>query len=571
MPHDEFKVSNRRLQLLSVIVVMVAIVVIGRLYQKQIVEYPQYKAMAQKQHFSKDEIPSQRGKIFAYEEYGDPFALATNITKFQLWVIPRSVNDTKGLSETLAKLLNMSQAEIYKKINNKKYYVPPIKKKIDKKLANKINDMNLEGVLLVPESDRYYAEGDLAGQVLGYVDAMGIGRYGIEGEKDKDMQGKDGLEVAETDNLGRKISLDSRQINAKDGDDIVATIEHNVQYKAEDVLKKAVKEFDAKSGSIVVLDVKNGGVVAMANTPGYDPNNYGKVAQKNMDLFNNTSVCSAWEPGSIMKPLVMAAALDKGVIKVNTTGVFQSHVRVQNYNIWTALKTAYGRETMSQVLQNSDNVAMVWIAKKLGDEWMYRYLTALGFGTPTKIELQGEASGSLMKLEDWRDINRATIAFGQGISMTPLQLVTAYGAIANNGVLFKPKIISSVNKDGGQIIKIKKENVRRVFSKKTVKEITEMMVSVVELGHGKKAAVKGYKIAGKTGTAQVPKPGGGYYEDRNIGSFAGFFPADKPRFAMIVKIDYPKKTKWAESSAGPTFGEMAKWLLNYYRILPKGK
>jgi cell division protein FtsI/penicillin-binding protein 2 len=214
---------------------------------------------------------------------------------------------------------------------------------------------------------------------------------------------------------------------------------------------------------------------------------------------------------------------------------------------------------------------MVWISDQLGNDTMYKYFVDFGFGKKTGIDLSGETSGSILDITKWRDITRATTSFGQGISVTPLQVLMATSVIANNGKLMKPYVVDKMIRSEEGEVKTKPEEINQVISEETAQKLTGMMISVVVNGHGKKAAVQGYKVAGKTGTAQVPKPpseGGGYYEDRHIGSFAGFFPADNPKFVMIVRLDNPKNTEWAESSAAPTFGEIAKWLLDYYQIPP---
>jgi len=223
---------------------------------------------------------------------------------------------------------------------------------------------------------------------------------------------------------------------------------------------------------------------------------------------------------------------------------------------------------MTQVLENSDNVAMVWISEQLGKELEYKYVKDYGFGRKTAIELDTEATGDVLDVKKWSNTQRATIAFGQGISVTPIQLITAAASIANGGKLMKPYIVSEISYADGNKDYHQPQEVKRVLNTDTANKVKDMMVSVVEKGHGKKAGVSGYKVAGKTGTAQVPNPGGGYYKDRHIGSFIGFAPADDPKFIMLVRLDQPKNAEWAESSAAPTFGTMAKWLLEYFRVPP---
>ena len=243
-------------------------------------------------------------------------------------------------------------------------------------------------------------------------------------------------------------------------------------------------------------------------------------------------------------------------------------VKVDSYEIHTSTNEAYGEETMTQVLENSDNVAMVWLSEKIGKEKMYEYIKNYGFGRKSGIELDNENAGKVDDMKNWSNTQRATIAFGQGITTTPLQMTTATNAIANKGKLMQPYIIEKAINSSDQEETTQPKEIASVISSETAAKVVGMMVSVVENGHGKKAAVEGYKVAGKTGTAQVPKPGGGYYPDRHIGSFVGFAPVSNPKFTMLVRLNNPKAVEWAESSAAQAFGEMARWLLDYFRVAP---
>ena len=244
-------------------------------------------------------------------------------------------------------------------------------------------------------------------------------------------------------------------------------------------------------------------------------------------------------------------------------------VMVDNYEIHNSLDKPYGFETVTQILENSDNVGMVWVSNKIGNEIMGNYLKKYGLGEKTGVDLAGEAAGQLSSYKKWKDVNRATISFGQGVSTTPIQMVTAYTAIANKGKMVKPHVLSEVIEADDKTKQIETTEVGQVISEEDAKKVTEMLVSVVENGHGKKAKVEGYRVAGKTGTAEIPKPGGGYEEEGHIGSFIGYAPADDPRFIMLVKFNKPKNVEWAESSAAPIFGEIADWLLNSYMKVPK--
>ena len=289
--------------------------------------------------------------------------------------------------------------------------------------------------------------------------------------------------------------------------------------------------------------------------------------EKDLSIFLNGAAQKLFEPGSVLKPITMAAGLEMGVITPETTYTDPGSIKVGSYVIYNYHQQKYGEKTMTEVLENSDNVAMVWLSQQIGEESFYEYLKNFGFGAKTGIDLETESEGKLLELKQWRPIHLATISFGQGIAVTPIQIISSYIAIANKGEFLQPYIVDKIVEPSGKVIQREPKKIRRIIKEETAKTITEMMVSVVKKGHGKKAGVEGYQIAGKTGTAQIPDPEkAGYLEGINIGSFAGFAPANDPKFVMLVKIDKPKNMEWAEASAAPVFGEIAEWLLNYFEI-----
>ncbi|KKQ91043.1 MAG: Peptidoglycan glycosyltransferase [Berkelbacteria bacterium GW2011_GWA1_39_10] len=554
---------GKRLNFTIGFIVVIAAILGFRLFQKQVLEHATYLASAQDQYIIKKDLPAQRGKIYS----SDMFPLATNRQYFQVLAVPKNIKNPDEVADKLAKILGLTKNEIFNLINNDKNYIPPLKHGLSEEEGDKIADLKLRGILVLPESRRFYPENQLASHILGFVNNSSEGQYGIEGFFDEELRGYGGEISAEKDIRGRLFSIGDK-IEPTNGADYVLTIDKNIQYKAENVLQEAVKEFKADSGSITIMDPKTGAIIAMAGEPSFDPNKFSEVAKEDQDVFNNSTIVSAWEPGSVFKPLIMAAAINEGKVQPDTEGIFSNMVTVDSYEIHTSTDQAYGKETMTQVLENSDNVAMVWISEQLGKELEYKYVKDYGFGRKTAIELDTEATGDVLDVKKWSNTQRATIAFGQGISVTPIQLITAAASIANGGKLMKPYIVSEISYADGNKDYHQPQEVKRVLNTDTANKVKDMMVSVVEKGHGKKAGVSGYKVAGKTGTAQVPNPGGGYYKDRHIGSFIGFAPADDPKFIMLVRLDQPKNAEWAESSAAPTFGTMAKWLLEYFRVPP---
>lgn len=557
----EKNISATRLNIVIGLVIVLACGLFFRLFQKQVLEHTTYLAQAEDQYIIKKELTAERGKIYA----SDMFPLATNRQYYQVLAVPRNIKNPDDVAEKLAPIILVKKSDIFETINNDKNYVPPLKHGLTEEEGDKIAGLKLRGVIVLPESKRYYPENELAAQVLGFVNNLGEGQYGVEGYFNDQLKGFGGEIYAEKDTRGRLFNI-GEKIEPKDGTEYILTLDHNIQYQAEQVLNQAVEDYQADSGFIGVMDPKTGAVIAMAGSPSFDPNKYNEVPKENQDVFNHPGITAAYEPGSVFKPLVMAAAINEGKVQPETEETFSNFVTVDSYEIHTATDEAYGKETMTQVMENSDNVAMVWISDQLGKDLEYQYIKDYGFGRKSGIEMDTEATGSVLEVKKWSNTQRATISFGQGISVTPIQLMTAYSVIANGGKLYKPYIISEFRSSDGRTDKTQSQEIKRVINTDTSEKMKNMLVSVVENGHGKKAGVEGYKVAGKTGTAQIPTPSGGYYDDRHIGSFAGFAPAKDPKFVMLVRLDQPKNVKWAEESAAPVFGKMAKYLLDYYRV-----
>ncbi|MFA4996133.1 MAG: penicillin-binding protein 2 [Patescibacteria group bacterium] len=570
------KTIERRLKAMGVIVVLITVILIFRMFDIQIIKHSHYLALAQgQQRFEKTET-AQRGKVYVHDSFSDPdsyYPLAFDVKKFSVWVVPHQVTKKEELSGKLAGLVGLTSQEIFDKINNDKLYIPPIKKGLSLDEAEKVKDEQLTGVFVMPEYSRYYPEATLASHILGFVNADGEGKYGFEGHYNNELKGTAGNVTGEKDTLGRMINL-LDQTDPKDGTSYVLTIDRSVQYFVEKKLNEALQTYQAESGTVIIMDVKTGGIVAMASAPSYDPNNFKDYAKDNAGIYVNPSIAHLYEPGSIFKPIVMSAAIDQGVVTPETKGNFDWHVMIQGHEIKTAEKKAFGEEDMTQVLQNSDNVAMVWLSEKLGKDSMYKYLKAYNMFDKTGIDLDSEVAGYAPELKRWQDINRATISFGQGISVTPIEIVAAYAAMANGGVYEYPHIVDKMIFSDGTEKKVEKQEGERIIKKETAQQLGEMLYNVVEKGHSWRAKVPGYKIGAKTGTAQIPKAEGGYEESEDglgiyIHSLAGFAPTNDPRYAMLVKLDKPKSNKYAENTAAPLFGEISSFLLNYYyRLAP---
>lgn len=563
----EHIVSRQRIALISLIFTAIATFLCLRLVQKVVFEHNTYAALAKGQQFQARELSGKRGQILVKDGHGKAtYPLATNQTVYALNVVPSQVSDKRKVADALAPVAEIGPDSIFEQINNTKLYIPPIKHGLSYDEARKIEEAKIDGVYVAPEEKRFYPEDNLGAQVLGFVNAEAKGQYGIEGYFDDMLASGKGLEGSAKNAVGQSLALSSSYTPPEDGDDIVLTLDRNVQYQVEQVLDSYVKKFSATGGSIIVMEPATGAIVAMGSRPTFDANRY---ASYDAETYLNQAVSGTYEPGSTFKPLAMAAALDAGVITPSTTINGTASVQVRDRQIFNAEKRPYGRETMTQVLENSDNVGMVYVSRQLGGQRFYDYLQRYGFGIATGIELAGEASPAFPPLEELDEINFATMAFGQGISVTPIQLITAINAFANQGKLVQPHIVEQIQRKNGKVETTPAKEVRQVVSPQAASQVAGMMVRVVEAGGGKPAQVAGYRVAGKTGTAQIAERGV-YDPNNHIGNFVGFAPAENPRFVMLVKIDRPKGVQYAEESAAPAFGELARFLLTYYNV-PQGR
>jgi cell division protein FtsI/penicillin-binding protein 2 len=573
--------TDRRVKYLSVVIFLLSSLLIFRLFERGVMDTGNYRKMADRQYYTKIDQPAKRGEIYIKDNESTDlidqtkaglFPVASDLELFDLSVIPKNVLDKTDTAKKLASITGLEESEIFSKINNNKPYLPPLKKRMSKEEADKIVALNIKGVFLEGQYSRVYPEREFLSQVLGFVDFDGNGKYGLEGFYDGLLKGEGGKLMGVKDNFGKVVKVEQSE-PGKTGADIVLTIDRSIQYMAEKKLKEGIDRYAAEGGSIIIMDPKTGGILAMTSLPNYDPNKFNEVKSDNQSVFLNPTVSSNWEPGSIFKPVVVAGAIQANLLQPDSKpspeeGGFTNSLTIDGYEIHNALDKSYGFETVTQILENSDNIGMVWVANKQGNDVLSQFISKMGFNIKTGIDLSGESPGQVRSARTWKDINRATISFGQGISVTPIQIMQAYQTIANKGKLVKPHLLDRVIIDKEQN-KYEPSEAVDVMSAETAKKVADMLVSVVENGHGKPARVEGYRVAGKTGTAQVPKSDGGYEENSFIGSFAGFAPEDNPRFVMLVKLNKPKNVEWAESSAAPIFGEIANWLLNDYMKVPK--
>lgn len=561
------KSSKRRIEALKFMIILVAVSLTGRLFYLQVITHKYYVKLASSQQWAKDVIPAKRGMIYVEDYFNkELYPLAVNEDREMVYVSPEELEDKNKAAELLSAILKVEKDKVLNSFEISRLFVP-VKKELSDEEINAVKNLNLKGVYLQKGQKRTYTENSLASQILGYVNNEGMGQYGLEEFYDDILRGVSGLYKAESDSFGRRIAF-GKDVSkpAKDGSDIVLTINRDIQAEVENILKESVTKFGAEGGSVIVMDPYTGEIIALANMPTFDPNKFTEV--KNFNAFKNRAVTDEFEPGSIFKVITMAAGLDSGVVEPDTKYVDTGQIILDGNKIMNSDKKAHGEQTMTQVLEQSLNTGTTYVMTKLGKQKLYDYIKKFGFGERTGIEVESEANGQVLPPTE-REHTYATMSFGQSISTTPLQMINSFASVANGGILIKPHLVKKIVGKDGKVEETKKEEIRRVISEKAAASLTAMLISVVEKGHGKQAKVKGYKVAGKTGTAQVPLPnGGGYDSGRNIGSFIGYAPAMQPRFIVMAKIDSPKGVQWAESTAAPIVGKVLDKLLKYYQIPP---
>lgn len=448
----------------------------------------------------------------------------------------------------------------------------PIADHLETEVLDRVLALKIPGIDYVLKDSRSYPEKGFSGHVLGFVgrnnDDIPSGKYGLEGYFNDFLAGTPGEIASQADSNGSWIGVGSRAYTpAIDGGSLLLTVDRTVEYTACAMLRADVEKFSADGGSLVIVEPSTGRIIAMCGWPDFDPNDYGDV--EDIATYNNESIFTPYEPGSIFKPFTIAAGLDTEAITPNSTFTDPGFVKVDDRTIRNAADKSHGLITMTTALDESVNTALVWAMQRTGRDTFAQYIKDFGFGTLGGVQLNTEAPGTVAALDEPGQVYAATASFGQGITTTPLQIAMGYAAIANGGKLMEPRIVDEMRYSDGTVDKMSPKQVRQVIQSKTAVTLSGMLVSVVEHGHGKRAGVPGYWVAGKTGTAQIAQ-NGGYSETAFNGSFAGFAPVENPKFAMVVKIENPKSDNilYAESTAAPLFGKIAKYLLEYYRIAP---
>ncbi len=546
---------------------LLALVIIGRLAYLQILSQGFYKALAQGQQNLSSLAKGERGQIFARDKDGTLYALASTRKIPFVFISPVEIEDKEQASLLLSFQLFIPESEIAKKMDIEGSLYELIQKDVSSEQAKTIAEANIKGVYVGEDAVRFYPQGSLAAHVLGFTNQEGKGQYGVEEYYNSFLEGKEGIATTNSNPGGYLISS---QDTVQDGSDLILTLDYHIQAEAEALLKKAVADLDAREGSIVVMDPTTGNILAMASAPDFDPNEFGSV--RNLDRFQNPVIEKLFEPGSIFKPLTMSGAIEKGKVTPDTTyedkGILErGGETIRNYD-----QRSYGQRTMREVLEFSINTGAVFVEEQLGHQNFLDFIKRFGIFEQTGIDLAGEVYSANQELKKGHIVSFATAAFGQGVEMNPLQMLRAFSAIANKGMMVNPVVAEKILERGTEVVpKSHDKQQVRVLSEATATTVTSMLASVVEEGFGKRARIPGYHIAGKTGTAQVSYSALGIskagYSAETIQSFIGYAPAFNPRFMIMVKINDPK-TRTAEYSAIPVFHDLAKYIIDYYQIPP---
>ncbi len=528
----------------------------ARLFYWQIVKGEDLAKSANLQYKSSEKLTSSRGSILA----NDGSWLAVMRTNWLLFAEEPKLNNPRIVANSLSSILEEESDSIYSKLTKDGLVWLPIRHKVTSEQKEKIENLGISGLGFEPEETRYYPEGSSSAQLLGFVGknekGEDTGYFGLEGYYDISLRGKGGYVSREKDLSGAPLlSSGVSELSTVPGMDLETYIDKRIQTIIEDKLKLGIEKYGAKDGSVIIMDPNTGAIMGMASYPSYDP---AKYFEYDSSLYKNTAISDVFEPGSIFKVIVMASGLDAGVVEPDTKcDICDKALKVDKYYIETWNKKYYPNSTMTDVIVHSDNVGMSFVAQKLGQDKMYEYLDKFGIGKQTGIDLQGESSIPMREKGSWNIVDLVTSSFGQGIATTPIQIIRAVSAIANDGYLVKPKVVKN-----DKVEKVK------IISDEAAEQMTQIMVQSAQHGESQWTNLKGFSVAGKTGTAQIPISGH-YDAEKTIASFVGFAPANNPKFVMIVTLKEPQSSQWASETAAPLWYSIARDLFKIFGIQPE--
>ena len=557
------KWTRVRIRFVGFLFVLAFVLVVARAFQLQVLGQETWQRRAERQHQKIIPLTAQRGTI--YDRNGEELALSIEVDS--IFVDPQKVTDPEAGARGLSAALQMPYAALKSKLGSDKSFLW-IKRQVSPRESEQVRSLNLPGVSFIKEHQRFYPNSEIGAHVLGFTGIDPTGLEGVELKYNAQLLGQGGYLVMERDALGRGIGAGAQAVEgASRGNDVYLTLDKNIQFLAEKELAAGIEKARAKAGTAIVLDARNGQILAMASQPDFNPNAAGSFQPSQ---WRNRALCDTYEPGSTLKTFVMAAALNEGIVKP-TDRIFCENGKFRIGGRTIHDHKPHGSLTAAEVLKVSSNIGTAKLGKLLERERLYRYLADFGFGTPTGIDLPGEVGGLLRRPNQWFEIDLATISFGHGISVTPLQLATATVALANGGYLmFAPLVSKVVDREGNILEKHEPKVVRQVVSPLSAQQVKDMMGLVSEEGGtGTLSSVPGFKVAGKTGTAQKVDPvTGGYSADKRVSSFVGFVPAQDPRLVILVVVDEPEGVTYGGLVAAPIFSRIADQTLRYLKVSP---
>jgi cell division protein FtsI/penicillin-binding protein 2 len=563
---NEQSASRHRLIVLALCLTFGFSVIIGQLVRFQILRHKELEEEKRKQAFIEIEVPSRRG--YVVDVLGR--VLAMDVVQWDISASPPFVYYPEEAATHLSTTLGLAREPLLIRLSGSDPWFQ-IARQVPQEVGERVAAPGFSGITCRPLADRIYPEGSLASHVLGIVNFTGVGFHGVEGYYNELLKAIPGRLRTEKRPDGQEMPIPPLVHNPpKAGTSLVLTLDLNIQYIVQQELLRALEEYEAQSGTVIVMDPITGAILASVSYPTYDPNDF---ANAELGLLSDPAVSSMWEPGSIFKIVTWAAALDAGTISRRTTYRDRGSLEVGGRTVRNWDRKANGLVTMEEGLVKSLNTVAAFISTSLGQESFYQYLKRFGVGSLTGVDLASEGPG-ILKLpgdDTWFPSDLATNSFGQGIAVTPMQMIMAVSPVANDGLLVRPHIVHQFITQSGdegtqRVIQVEPTIIRRAISIEAANTMTEMLVQVVEKG-AVKAQVPGYRIAGKTGTAQVPTPYG-YHPKATVASFVGYAPANDPRFVVLIKLDRPKASPWGSQTAAPTFRAIAERLFVYMQIPP---
>jgi cell division protein FtsI (penicillin-binding protein 3) len=549
------RLVNRRIRLLLATLTLAFAGLLLRATWLQGVRAESLSSLGRTQHREAVTIPAGRGTIF--DRSGVELGLGESATT--VYANPRQIPNPRRAALAAERALGVNADRLYPTLADRSHGFVYLARQADPAQAATLKRMNLPGFGFYPEERRSYPQRSVAAQVLGYVGIDGHGLAGLELQFDRELAGRAGAETVVKDPAGRVIDVQNERPELP-GKDLFLTLDHSIQANAEQVLRQTVHKWSAKSASAIVLDPRTGSILAMAVQPGYDANRYPSAAR---DLQRNRTVTDTYEPGSTFKLMTVAGALSEHIVSPSTRFTLPYSLHVADRVIHDAEERGTVNYSVAQILAHSSNIGAITLAEMLGRTRLSTWISRFGFGRSTEVDFPGESPGIVLPPAEWSGSTIGNVPIGQGIAVTPVQMAAAYAAIANRGIWSRPHLVDHIQGGGRPSLRR-----HRLVSPQIAAELMSMLQDVVAEGTGQYAAIPGYQVAGKTGTAQKPDSHGGYATGRYVASFVGIVPASRPRLVVLVTVDEPQGAIWGGVVAAPAFQQIARFDLQYLELPP---